>query len=500
LNESLHSTLAELSDSIPERLRPFLLRPDLIAAEIERREQHAVSQRRQAEEYEAGADARRQLAGEPTLTFERTIKQVKQAELVWSAARHILAYGGSRSAKTFGFCELTAERALVAPGSRHLVARLQNIDVRQAVMFDTWPKMMQFAFPDVPYKVDKRDQFVTMGDDSEVWFGGLDDKERVEKILGKEFATIYINEASQVAFNTVLTLRTRLAQACFRRDGRRLALKMLYDLNPTGRGHWTYKEFVEGVRPENGIPLPKGSRAYVIMNPRDNPHLPPEYHEELDGLPDRQRQRFRDGQYLSEVPGALWSLSDRHADDGKLIPGIETLRRDQVPPLRRVVIGVDPSGSDGVGGGTQGIVVVGLGTDGDGYVLADRSCKLSPDGWAQVVAKAAAEFGADRIAAERNYGGAMVESTIRTANKKLPVKLVNASRGKHIRAEPVAALGEQGKVHMVGNFPELEEQMTMTTTAGYQGGGSPDRMDAYVWALTELMLTGAGLYTLDNMI
>lgn len=475
------------------------MRPDLIAAAIEQREQESLTQRRQAEEYEEGADARRQLLGEPTLTFERTEKQIVQAEVVWSAARHVLAYGGSRSGKTFGFCELTGERALIAPGSRHLIARLQNIDVRQSVMLDTWPKMMRFAFPDVPWKINKSDQFVTMGDDSEVWFGGLDDKERVEKILGKEFATIYINEASQVVFNTVSMLRTRLAQACFRRDGRRLPLKAFYDLNPTGRGHWTHKEFVEKVRPENGIPLPEGSRAYVIMNPRDNPHLPPEYHEELDALPDRQRQRFRDGHYLSEVPGALWSLSDRIAEDGRDIPGIETLRRPGAPPLRRVVIGVDPSGSDGVGGGTQGIVVAALGTDGDAYVLADRSCKLSPDGWAQVVAKAAADYGADRIAAERNYGGAMVESTIRTANRNLPVKLVNASRGKHIRAEPVAALYEQGKVHHVRSFPELEEQMTMTTTAGYQGGGSPDRMDALVWALTELMLTGGVAYSLQNV-
>lgn len=493
------SSLADLVETIPERLRPFLTRPDLIAAEIERREQEALRDRRQAEEYEAGADARRQMLGEPTLTFERTTKQVVQAELVWGASRHILAYGGSRSAKTFGFCELIAERALIAPGSRHLIARLQNIDVRQSVMLDTWPKMMRLAFPDVAWHANKTDQFVTMGDGSEVWFGGLDDKERVEKILGKEFATIYINEASQVAYETVLLLRTRLAQACFRRDGRRLPLKALYDLNPTGRAHWTHREFVEKVRPENGIPLEAGSRAYVIMNPRDNPHLPPEYHEELDGLPDRQRQRFRDGKYLSEIPGSLWSLSDREADDGRNIPGIETLRRASAPPLRRVVIGVDPSGSDGVGGGTQGIVVVGLGTDGDAYVLADRSCRLSPDGWAQVVAKAAEDFDADRIAAERNYGGAMVESTIRTANRNLPVKLVNASRGKHIRAEPVAALYEQGKVHHVGSFPELEEQMTMTTTAGYQGGGSPDRMDAAVWALTELMLTGGVRYTLDNL-
>jgi phage terminase large subunit-like protein len=437
-------------------------------------------------------DRRRQLAGQPTARFKRTIKQELQAGTVLGPARHGLSYGGSRSGKTFGYCELIAERGLVAPESRHLIARLHNIDVRQSVMLDTWPKMMRMAFPDVPYTVNKSDQYATLPDGSEVWFTGLDDKERVDKILGKEFATIYVNESSQVAYDTILTLRTRLAQSCFLRDGSRLPLKAMYDLNPTGRGHWTYREFVEKVRPDNGMPIEEGSRSFVVMNPIDNPHLPPEYHAELDGLPEKQRQRFRDGQYLSEVPGALWSLTDRIAADGKPIPGLETLRRAELPPLVRVVIGVDPSGSDGSGGDSQGIVVAALGTDGHAYVIADKTCRLSPDGWAQVVARAAEYYGADRVAAERNYGGAMVESVLRSAAPNLPVKLVSATRGKHVRAEPIAALYEQGKVHHLGVFSDMEEQMTMTTTAGFQGGGSPDRMDALVWALYELMLADSG--------
>jgi phage terminase large subunit-like protein len=465
---------------------------------LDERARREEIRRREAADYEAGADARRQLRGQPTITFERTEKQAEQAAVAEGRARHVLAYGGSRSGKTFGFCELIAERALASPGSRHLIARLHNIDVRQSVMLDTWPKMMKLAFPDVPYTVNKSDQFVGIGDESEIWFGGLDDKERVDKILGKEFATIYPNEASQIAYQTILTLRTRLAQACFLRDGRRLPLKAFYDLNPVGRSHWSYREFVEKVRPENGGPIEEGSRAYVIMNPADNPHLPPEYHAELEGLPNKQRQRFRDGKYLSEVPGALWSESDRNADDGRVIPGLDTLRRHEHPPIRRVVIGVDPSGSDGTGGDSQGIVAAALCSDGHAYVIADRTCRLSPDGWASTVARLAKDLGADRVAAERNYGGAMVEAVLRTAAPNMPVKLVNASRGKAVRAEPVAALYEQGKVHHVGAYPDLEEQMTMTTTAGYQGSGSPDRMDALVWALTELMLEG-GMYTLDNV-
>jgi hypothetical protein len=423
--------------------------------------------------------------------FELTTKQAELVRVAAGPARHILAYGGSRSGKTFGFCYCVANRAIMAPGSRHLIARLHNIDVRQSVMLDTWPKMMGMVFPDMPYSVNKQDQFATLPGDAEVWFGGLDDKDRVEKILGKEFATIYVNETSQVSYDTILTLRTRLAQSSTKLDGRDLALKAYYDLNPTGRAHWTYREFVENINPVDQRAMDPTTRAHIVLNPTDNPYLPAAYLAELDDLPDRQRQRFRDGRYLSEVPGALWSLSERTAEDGRPIPGIDGLRVREVPSLMRVVIGVDPSGSDGTGGDSQGIIVAARGHDGHAYVMADRSCRLSPDGWAGTVAKAAKDFRADRVVAERNYGGAMVEAVLRTAAPNMPVVLVTATRGKVVRAEPIAALYEQGKVHHVGSFTDLEEQMTMTTTAGYQGGGSPDRMDALVWALTELMLGGS---------
>ncbi len=412
-----------------------------------------------------------------TPTFKLSPKQVVVRDLLANTALHCLIYGGSRSGKTFLFCYAIAVRALSAPDSRHLVARLHNIDVRQSVMMDTWPKMMRLAFPGVSYKENKTDQYITLPNDSEVWFGGLDDKDRVDKILGKEFATIYVNEASQVSYDAIQTLRTRLAQVCFKVDGRRLALKAYYDLNPTGRSHWTYREFVEGLRPENGIPLPAGQHVHAVMNPAENPNLSPEYLAILDNLPERQRQRFRDGAYLTEVPGALWPLAR-----------IEELRRSVRPEITRIVTAIDPSGSDGTGGDMQGIITAGLGIDGHAYVLRDDSVRMSPEGWARRVVSVFHQERADLIVAEVNYGGAMVASTIRTADSNVPVKVESASRGKHIRAEPVAALYEQGKVHHVGSFPELEEQMGMMTTSGFQGSGSPDRLDAAVWAISELML------------
>lgn len=417
--------------------------------------------------------------------FALTAKQAEQRNAAASAATHVLAYGGSRSGKTFGFCYCVATRAISAPNSRHMIARLHSIDVRQAVMMDTWPAMMRAAYPNVRWDQNKSDQFVTLPNGSEVWFLGLDDKERVEKVLGKEFATIYPNECSQIAFDTITTLRTRLAQSATKVDGRPLALKAYYDLNPVGRSHWTYLEFVKGLRPDNRLPVEDGTRAWVHLNPRDNPHLPAAYLKELDALPERQRKRFSEGEYQSDFPGSLWPIER-----------IAASRVDAAPEMARIAVGVDPSGSDGTDAGdSQGIVAVGKGVDGHGYVMRDETCKLSPAGWADRAVKLYHRLHADVIVVETNYGGDMALQLIRSVDPSVNVKKVVASRGKHVRAEPIAALyeprdGKPATMHHVGAFPDLEDQMAAFTTDGYQGVGSPDRADALVWAAAEVMLGG----------
>lgn len=190
-----------------------------------------------------------------------------------------------------------------------------------------------------------------------------------------------------------------------------------------------------------------------------------------------------DGELMEEVEGALWSRAL-----------VERCRVTHVPGmLVRVVVAVDPPAS--AGGDACGIVVAGLGSDGRGYVIADASVSgLSPEGWARAVAAAALVHGADRVVAEANNGGAMVESVLVAAQETMPVKLVHASRGKAARAEPVAALYEAGRVAHRGAFPELEDQMCgLLAGGGYVGPGrSPDRADALVWALSELMLGKKG--------
>lgn len=187
---------------------------------------------------------------------------------------------------------------------------------------------------------------------------------------------------------------------------------------------------------------------------------------------------------LFDAPGALWSLET-----------LAACRVPHAPDLQRVVVAVDPSGSSGADDGDQqGIVVAGLGVDGLGYVLADYSCRLSPRGWGRRAVEAFDTFAADRIVAEKNYGVEMVRFTLQAVRDAVPVVLVNASRGKMLRAEPVSALYEQGRIRHLAPDPAnnpllaLEEEMRQATSAGYVGEGSPNRLDALVWALTDLLL------------
>lgn len=185
---------------------------------------------------------------------------------------------------------------------------------------------------------------------------------------------------------------------------------------------------------------------------------------------------------LSDNPGALWTHG-----------GIEALRISAAEARQlkysRIVVGVDPAASSEDGSNETGIIGVGRGAKtGHGYCLADRSGIMTPGEWGKAAVELYRELKADRIVAEVNNGGEMVKHTIHTVDPHVPVTMVHATRGKGRRAEPVSALAEQGKVHHVGMYPELEDQLTLLTPDEYLGQGSPDRADAYVWALTELLI------------
>ena len=173
---------------------------------------------------------------------------------------------------------------------------------------------------------------------------------------------------------------------------------------------------------------------------------------------------------LEDVPGALWQASN--------------ITIKPAPDLVRVVTAIDPAATSSEGADETGIIAAGKGIDGDYYVLADRSARLSPDGWGRRAIQTHIDFKGDRIVGEINNGGEMVEFVLRTIDRNIPYKAVHASRGKQVRAEPVAALYEQGHVHHIQQFEELDDQLVTWTP---ETGKSPDRLDALVWAISELM-------------
>lgn len=214
-------------------------------------------------------------------------------------------------------------------------------------------------------------------------------------------------------------------------------------------------------------------------------------YENRDNLSERYVQnvldRYKDtrlgqqeiyGMLLEDVPGALWRRSD-----------IEEHRVRNAPDLARVVVGIDPAATSGDTANETGIIIEGKLGD-EGYVIGDHTIVGTPEQWATAAINAYLDYEADLIIVEDNNGGEMVESTIRTVAKTMgvsvSVKRIHASRGKHTRAQPIAALYEQGKIHHVGSYPELEDQQC----TWIPGDDSPDRMDACVWGFTELLLVG----------
>ena len=420
------------------------------------------------------------------MTFRLTQKQIEADELLNGGALHTMLYGGSRSGKTFLWVRKICVRALIAPQSRHCMLRFRLGHIKSSIVMDTFPKVMRECWPTVEYELNKSDLYVRYENDAEIWFGGLDDKERVEKILGNEYVTIGLNECSQIPWSSRNMAITRLAQRVnYKLEGMPeapLPLKVFYDENPPDKGHWTYRLFILKQDPETKRALPDPEDyASMRLNPRDNlDNLPAEYLKTLQGLSGRLQKRFLEGEFRDSAPNALFS--DEVIDKWRVIDA-------DLPDLLRIVVAVDPSGSDDTDNADNdeiGIVVVGLGADGNGYLLEDLTLKGGPATWGRVATQAFDRHMANIIVAETNFGGAMVKNVIHSARPRTPFKSLTASRGKAVRAEPISALMETGKIRLHGYFRALEDELCAFTTSGYMGEQSPNRADAFVWGMSEL--------------
>ena len=414
-----------------------------------------------------------------------TARQIEAQRVMAGPASHVLAYGGSRSGKTRLIVRALVIRALKAPRSRHAILRFRFNHVKASIGQDTLPAVMAQEFPGVPLRLNREDWIGYLPNGSELWLGGLDDKDRTEKILGLEFASVFLNEVSQIPWGSREMAVTRLAQRVIEEvDGqkRQQRLRMYYDCNPPSKAHWSYRLFIEKRDPETKRALPNPEDyAAVQINPGDNSaNLPREYLASLASLTARAQRRFLLGEFGDATPGALFAEDD--IDKWRVTDG-------RVPDMVRVVVAVDPSGSgdeDNADNDAIGIVVAGLGTDGNGYLLEDATVKAGPATWGRVATDAWERHEGDCVVGEVNYGGEMVRHVIQTARPKTPFRKVTATRGKAVRAEPLSALVERGKIRHVGMYTDLEEELAGFTTTGYRGDGSPNRADAWVWAFTEL--------------
>jgi len=344
--------------------------------------------------------------------------------------------------------------------------------------------MMAEDFPGVEYSLDKTDWLARLPNRSEIWFGGLDDKERTEKVLGQEHSTLYLNEISQIPLSSRNIAVTRLAQLIhYERGGEKIPLrrKMFYDCNPPSKGHWSYRMFVKKRDPETHRALSApDDYALFHINPIDNlANLPEGYMQTLEGLPARLRTRFLEGVFCDEVANAYWTT--------ELIDKWRVT--NDIPEMQRILIAVDPSGSgdtDNADNDAIGIAVCGLGTDGNGYLMEDLTIKAGPGTWGRAVVNAFERHNADAVVGEVNYGGDMVRHVIQSIRPRTPFIPVTATRGKVVRSEPIASLCETGKIRFIGYFHDLEDELCAFTSNGYIGDKSPNRADAFIWGMYAL--------------
>lgn len=229
---------------------------------------------------------------------------------------------------------------------------------------------------------------------------------------------------------------------------------------------------MRGLLKESGVVVTKASTWANMSN------LAEPFRKQLQRyIGTRLGRQELDGDMLEDAEGALWTLAL-----------IERQQVQTAPELSRILVGVDPSATSDGTGDEVGIIVVGQGVDGHAYTLADRSGSMGPSDWARRIVETVDEWKADAVVVEVNQGGGMVQTILRQIGFRGRIIERTAKESKSARAEPIAALWEQGLAHHVGTFPKLEDQMRSMTPSGYEGGGSPDRLDAYVWTVAELAL------------
>jgi len=373
-------------------------------------------------------------------------------------SRYKAGYGGRGSGRSHCFAELAIEKCMVQPGARIACIREVQKTLKESVKLLLEDKIKRYELQDY-FQVFK-DHITTPGDGI-IIFQGMSDHtaDSIKSLEG--FLVGYVEEAQTLTSRSLELLRPTI------RDP---GSELWFSWNPRHSEDPVDLLF----RSEN----PPPDSIVINANYKDNPWFPAEL--EMERAYDEQNNPARYahvwlGEYEPQAVGAIWSREVIHRN-----------RRTEAPEMKRVLVSIDPPITNEPGSDEAGIIVGGLGNDGRGYVLDDVSTQGSPKEWAERAVAVYDLYEADAIVAEVNQGGDMVEHTIHTIRPNIRVIQVRATRGKHLRAEPISALYAIDRISHVGAFPKLEAQLCLFTAEGYMGTGSPDRGDALVHMFAEL--------------
>lgn len=396
------------------------------------------------------------------------------------------------SGKTLLCVRANILRALKYPHSRHLSTRQYRVTAEKYLWKQTLPMVIEKCFKGIDFGYNHSKMILTCPNGSTYWFGGLDEGENSDGLLGSDWNTVHFDEGNEMLSDSMQKARTRLSLKTWNAERTQLCINRSFaTVNPTYKTHHLYRTYVEKWDLSRDMPMSAEVAAlynWTRINPVDNmANLSPEYLIELRSLSPANQKRFLEGEWSEEAKDALFKSADINRNRVRTQAEIGAINFD------KIVIGVDPAVTSGNTSDWTGIVVVGWvrppssdrRSSGQYYILDDKTIKGTPDDWAQAVYDAYIHWKADLIVGEANNGGDLVEKNIRSVSRVVPYKKVWATRGKAMRAQPVVALSERGDLHVCGSLPELEGEMIGWNPDS--GEKSPNRLDAMVWGVTECL-------------
>ena len=373
-------------------------------------------------------------------------------------SRYKALYGGRASAKSHFFAECMIANAAMNTGFRGLCVREVQKSLKESAKRLLEDKINVMGYG-ARFNV-KHDEIGTPGG-GVISFTGMNQQNSESVKSYENYSVCWVEEASVFSARSLELIRPTI---------RAPGSELWFSWNPHHASDPVDKFFRGLSPPDNSI-----VRKVTYEN---NEYLPHEMVAEMQMDRKNSPDRFAHiwlGEYAPNKVGAIWNMANIHEN-----------RRHEIPPLKRILVSVDPAISNTDYSDEHGIIAGGVGEDGRGYIIDDVSIHGSPQQWAERAVATYDKYDADAIVVERNQGGDMVRHTLQTVRPSIKVIDVVATRGKHVRAEPISAMYAINQVSHVGSFPELESQMCQMTAGGYEGNGSPDRCDAMVWLLTEL--------------